>query len=202
MTRQALLPGIAAALALGVTAHGSPLLTNSYGQTPVLDLTISPHTISLRSIGRVLPRVSEPDPVRLHTDVPDLPRSGSSIPDAPWLISPFEQIKKLDPDDFKSIAVDFRVIISGDPPLGYREQTEFLTFHGETFRIEYEGIDTPSFTPSIPSQPSFYGSIQNRYDWTDGPGSIQPLTGLAIPSPSSVSLLVIGSLAAMRRRRR
>jgi len=201
MTRQPLLPGIAAAMALGVSAHASPFTIHNQLPIEILDVPTSSLDLSRHGVDLDRPRTTDPEPVRLHTDVPDLPRAGSGSADPEWFLSPFAPLEKVERKDSKKATPTFRVHEWADQIIFPSSRTSFSTYEGEPLWTTRGGADAQVFDPFFPSLPdagvTHDGSIGNESTGLD-----QPFTGLAIPSPASVSLLVFGSLTVLRRRRR
>jgi len=146
----------------------------------------------------------ETAPVRLHTDVPDLPRAGTNGIDPTWFISPIRPIEKFDFDSSK-YKWSLRPFGAHDP-FGQRPRpsgtTESVVFGGEPYWIPpslYRGDDLGFIQAVSPRMREEFLDLGETLDqsYSQGIGG----TAFAIPAPSTSIAILLGINALCRRRR-
>lgn len=191
--------GVASSLILGIGASASPILDSLHEPMPVREISIDIGELLRHPVKPIRLRSEDQEPVRLHTDVPDLPRAGTGFPDFDRILTPLAPVQKTAADDFKRLLPHFGISDGLDQFLLPDARDSFVMLESEHPWSDFDEMGSVVSASDSPGLPGGFGTVSIDFGQND---FAQPITGFAIPSPGSVTLVVLGSVGLMNRRRR
>lgn len=191
--------GGASSLVFGLSAVASPLLVSQHEPIPDREITIDISEFARQSGKPIRLRSGDQEPVRLHTDVPDLPRASTGFPDFDRILTPVAPVLKTPAHDFNRLVSQSDIADAlVQFPLPHARDN-FVMLESEHPWNDFDEVGSVVSAYDPPRLSGGFGTVTINFDQND---YAQPMTGFAIPSPGSASLLVLGSVGLMNRRRR